>query len=782
MGSWMSRTPAGRRRPPRTPPRWRDRGARLRRSARLLRRPAGLVERTRWLFLMSALAALALTPIGVLIGAGGWSVGLVAVSCAGLAASWVHRYRRHRARPLLDGTDVLCVLLFTLACAQPAIAIGLVVPALWFRALYPGTVRLAVHAAALFAAMVLAVVLEGVVPGLPASAAVAPVLGTAPLVLITAVVARHLARSLFQRQREQEREAALARLGSALLGVTDQRQIMGLVWRTAEAVCRATPGLRVAVVREDGDRLRVLDQAGDFLGPLPALPRQLLPAARLTDEPARVDPTGELVQSAGIRGEWLTLPVPDSGGTHVLLGAAPWVPRQAVLAAQSMLGQLTLALRTSAAHHELQARAGTDGLTGLANRTAFSAAMAAALRDDRTETWVLFLDLDDFKVVNDDLGHLAGDQLLTHLGTELPGVLRSGDLCARVGGDEFAVLLHGTTEAGARAIGQRLVDLIATPVPLAEGMARIGASVGAAPVRPGSSESHVVHQADLAMYAAKAAGKNRVQVFHAGLLQLDDRAAAEAELRAAIEAGELVLAYQPVLSAADGHCTAVEALVRWQHPHQGLLGPSAFLGLAEETGAIIPLGEHVLRSACRDAAAWADASVAVHVNASSTQLAHPHFVDLVREALADAGLRADRLVVEVTETTVLDAPAVAATLEDLAHLGVGIALDDFGTGYAALTTLRSLPIDTVKIDRSFVAGALTRVADRAVVEAIVHLADRLGLATVAEGVESAEQQEFLVAAGITAVQGFLHLPPVPLAEFTVWLAQRQGAGDELTPA
>jgi EAL domain-containing protein (putative c-di-GMP-specific phosphodiesterase class I) len=276
------------------------------------------------------------------------------------------------------------------------------------------------------------------------------------------------------------------------------------------------------------------------------------------------------------------------------------------------------------------------------------------------------------------------------------------------------------------------------------------------------------------MYAAKAAGKNQVTFFSPDLLRLDDRAAAEVELRAAIAGGELVLAYQPVLSAADGRCTAVEALVRWQHPQRGLLSPDTFLDLAESTGAIIPLGEHVLRVACADAAAW-DLPVGVHVNASPTQLAHPHFVDLVRETLTATGLAPDRLVIEVTETTVLESPAVSATLDELVTLGVGIALDDFGTGYSALTTLRSLPIDIVKIDKSFVAGALTQAADQAVVEAIVQMAGRLGLETVAEGVESQEQEAFLVAAGITALQGYRYLPPAPVAEFRAWLAENRAA-------
>jgi diguanylate cyclase (GGDEF)-like protein len=755
---------------------------RLRRAADRLRRPAELVERTRWLFCVCALAALALTTLAALPALTVATLPLLLTSCAALGFSWVHRYRARHAPQVLDVTDVLACLLFALACPQPGVALGLTFPALWYRAVYGRTRQVTAYGAALTVAMSVSVLAWRLLPGHGAPAASA-VFGALPVMLLTVVVARHLALSLLQRERDQAREAALASLSSALLGVTDRRQIMREAWTTAEAVCRVTSGLRIAVVHEDGDVLRVVGIAGDFLRPPTTLPRTLLPATRPTEEPAPVDPPDALVLGSGIRGEWLVLPMPDSPGAYMLLGGTPSVQPEAVLAAQSMLNQVALALRTCDALEGLQAQALTDELTGLANRSAFSTAMAEALENPDTETWVLFLDLDDFKVVNDSLGHLAGDRLLGHLGSQLTGTLRAGDLCARLGGDEFAVLLRGATESDARAIGRRVIELISTPVQLAEGLARIGASVGASRVRPGTSETLVVHQADVAMYAAKAAGKNQMQFFHAGLLELDDRAAAEAELRAAVEGGELVLAYQPVVSAADGRCTAVEALVRWDHPDRGLLGPDLFLGLAEETGAIIALGERVLRAACVDAATWDDPSapVTVHVNASPTELVHPHFVDLVRRSLADAGLAPERLVIEITESTVLDSPAVSATLDELVRQGVGIALDDFGTGYSALTTLRSLPIDIVKIDKSFVAGALTQAADQAVVEAIVQMADRLGLQTVAEGVESLEQHDFLVAAGISALQGFRYLPPAPVAEFRAWLAENRRAG-ELTPA
>jgi diguanylate cyclase (GGDEF)-like protein len=758
----------------------------LPRPADLLRAPVELVEHTRWLFCVCSVASLALTALPVVPRAGSWSLLALAVSSAALVTSWLSRYRSGRTRIAFDCTDVLAILLFASACPRPVSGLGIAFPALWFRAAYGEGRHTAVYGLGVCLALTGSLRTWPLLPGHTAQLAASAVVGVLPVLVLTTFVVRHLATGLFAREADQDREAALAALGGQLLGVTDRRQIMRQAWATAEAVCAATPGLRTAVLHAEGDLLRVVGSAGGFLRSPTTLPRDTVPAEVRPGAALPITPPASLVLSSGIRGEWLVLAMPDAPGSFMLLGGAPTVPREAVLAARSMLNQVALAVRTSTAHHELQAQALTDGLTGLANRSAFSAAMTEALDSPDCESWVLFLDLDDFKVVNDSLGHRAGDRLLAHLGRQLTTTLRDTDVCARRGGDEFAVLLRDATEDDARRIGRRVVELISTPVQLAEGLARIGASVGVTRVQPGSTETLVVHQADVAMYAAKAAGKNRVQFFHPDLLRVDDSAAAEAELRAAVDGGELVLAYQPVVSAVDGACTAVEALVRWAHPTRGLLAPAAFLPLAEETGAIVPLGERVLRAACADAAGWADgfSPVAVHVNASPTQLAHPRFVELVRESLADAGLAPERLVIEVTETTVLDSPVVTATLDELVALGVGVALDDFGTGYSALTTLRSLPISIVKIDKSFVAGVLTHPADQAVVEAIVQMASRLGLETVAEGVESVEQQAFLQAAGIDALQGYLHLPPAPLAEFTAWLSdnrRRAGAG-ELAPA
>ncbi|MCU1604243.1 MAG: putative Diguanylate kinase [Modestobacter sp.] len=740
-----------------------------------LRRPDELVERTRWLFFVCVLVSLGLTALGAVPQAGAWSLTLLAVSSAALAGSWVHQYLARRATLVLDVSDVLATALFALACPEPAVAIGMILSALWFRAVYGRTRAVGGYAIGMSLALVASTVCWDVVPGHATSTPAGPVLGALPVMLLNAVVARHLARGLFEREQAQAREAALAALGSRLLGVTDLNLIRRWAWQAAEAICRATPGLRVTVLTADGEDVDVAGHAGAFLRRPPALPRDLLPLDGVPGEPLPFAAPAALTEAAGTAGAWLSIPVPDRPRRVMLVGGSPVVPHEGLVAVRSMVNQVALAMGLSDAHRDLQQRAHTDALTGLANRAVFSAALAEALRGG-DGAWVLFLDLDDFKLVNDALGHVAGDRLLGHLGARLTGVLRRQDLCARLGGDEFAILLREADEDDARVLGRRVVDVLSTPVQLAEGTARIGASVGAAAVRPGASETEIVQQADLAMYAAKSAGKNRVQVFHPGLLRSDETARLAVELRAAADNGELLLFYQPIVSVADGRCAAVEALVRWAHPTRGVLAPDSFLDVAEQTGAIVAIGEHTLRQACADGQRWADLGhpVPVHVNASATQLAHPRFVEVVRECLARESMDPRLLVVEITESTVLDSPAVHATLDELVGLGVGLALDDFGTGYASLTTLRSLPIDTVKIDKSFVARSASEPADQVVVEAIVQMAGRLGLHTVAEGVETPAQQRYLEGAGIDAVQGYLHLAPVPAGEFTTWLCGSPG--------
>ena len=419
----------------------------------------------------------------------------------------------------------------------------------------------------------------------------------------------------------------------------------------------------------------------------------------------------------------------------------------------------------------------TDGLTNLTNRGSFNADLSAALDDELSQdTTVLFVDLDDFKNVNDVFGHGAGDELLREVAARLCTAVRPGDVCARLGGDEFAVLLRHTDSATGAEVAQRIVAAIGVTMQIGNGIARVGASVG---VATGTSETNLeelVHRADVAMYAAKAGGKGRIQVFEPGLLQVDaTHVAFEQQLGAAADNDELVVHYQPILSLPDRRCTAVEALVRWQHPERGLLQPDSFIQTAERSGAIGAIGAYVLRRACADVAAWRDVhpgvGLDVHVNVSALQLDDERFTDDVKQCLEDFSMAPDRLVLEVTETVVISSPVAINQLNILAAHGVRIAIDDFGTGYSALTTLRSLPAQIVKIDRSFVAGSMESPMDRAVIEAVVKMAAQMGMHTVAEGVERVEQQAFLEGIGTDAVQGYLYLRPTTANEFGAWLGE-----------
>jgi diguanylate cyclase (GGDEF)-like protein len=475
---------------------------------------------------------------------------------------------------------------------------------------------------------------------------------------------------------------------------------------------------------------------------------------------------------------WYTVVTGVLIGRGWLLGRIGWdetteIPLMVLMAALMVWH----ARRRQAALAHVTRLAEIDGLTSLANRGSFNADVSASLEDaSGQDTTVLFVDLDDFKNVNDVFGHGAGDDLLREVAERLRGATRPGDVCARLGGDEFAVLLRDTDSATGAEVARRIVAAVGVTMKIGDRIARVGASVGVATATATSETDleELVHRADVAMYSAKAGGKGRIQVFEPGLLQVDaTHVAFEVQLAAAADNGELVVHYQPILSLPDRRCTAVEALVRWQHPDRGLLFPDSFIQAAEGSGAIGAIGAYVLRRACADAAAWRDThpgtELDVHVNVSALQLDDETFIEHVKQCLADFTLAPDHLVLEVTETVVISSPVAISRLNILAAHGVRIAIDDFGTGYSALTTLRSLPTQIVKIDRSFVAGSMENAMDRAVIEAVVKMAAQMGMRTIAEGVERLEQQRFLEGIGADAVQGFLYLRPTSANEFGAWL-------------
>ena len=413
---------------------------------------------------------------------------------------------------------------------------------------------------------------------------------------------------------------------------------------------------------------------------------------------------------------------------------------------------------------ELARQATHDPLTGLANRTLFLDRLRDALAGDHgpEDVGVLFVDVDDFKMVNDALGHMAGDELLMEVGQRLSAAARPGDTCARLGGDEFALLLPGLVGVtDAVAVAEVALSGLRRPIPVEREEVSVNASIGIVVTGGRESAAQVMRNADLAMYEAKRAGKGRCALFQDEMLSAAiDRLALREDLHRALGTGELVNEYQPIFDLATGEVVGAEALVRWQHPTRGMLHPGAFIALAEErTDLIVPLGRGVLERACRAAADWpTDRPFTISVNLSARQVHEPGLVATVAEVLQATGLPASVLTLEITESVLVEDPQrAAATLSALKDLGVALALDDFGTGFSSLSYLAAFPVDGLKVDKSFIDPLVAPDDDdhSAVVAAIVDMAHRLDLEVTAEGVEHRSQADRLLALGCTRAQGFL---------------------------
>ena len=406
---------------------------------------------------------------------------------------------------------------------------------------------------------------------------------------------------------------------------------------------------------------------------------------------------------------------------------------------------------------ELQFQAFHDPLTSLANRALFRDRLEHALEQRRdAPISVLFVDLDDFKNVNDSMGHDAGDRLLAAVGERLRACVRPGDTVARLGGDEFAILVEGDrAEVDGPALAQRVLAALDVPFSLAGRDLRVGASLGLSTGRYTSGES-AIQDADLAMYSAKANGKARVAVFERGMrTSAIDRLELVGDIRRAAEQGQLEVHVQPIVDLQTLQVEGHEALLRWRHPVRGLLQPASFLDLAVETGTIVPMGWWVMERACEQAAAWPDGAGTIGVNLAAGQLLDPSAVTTVAAILNRTGLVPTRLLLEITESVLLDADRIGHRLHQLRALGVRLAIDDFGTGYSSLSYLTRLPVDVVKIDRSFVERLGGPKEDEVLVRAVIQLARSLGLRSVGEGVETVAQMERLRALGCDAGQGFL---------------------------
>jgi diguanylate cyclase (GGDEF)-like protein/PAS domain S-box-containing protein len=548
------------------------------------------------------------------------------------------------------------------------------------------------------------------------------------------------------------------------------------------------------LVMNSSDLIMAVDGSGaiDYVSPsverLLIAPDGKLLGTRLTDlaHPDDVTALADMVDQAvaipgrRVVGEW-----------RLRQGDGTWLPVETVATSGMVEGDTAAVVLNTrdlqerkALEQKLTFQAFHDPLTRLANRTLFRERVEHSLdRRGSSDNAVLFIDLDNFKTINDSLGHAAGDHVLVETAHRLRSALRSEDTAARLGGDEFGVLLEDAGVTDAARVAERIRTVLGVPFWVLGQEVFISASIGIATREIGDTATELLRNADVAMYTAKTKGKARFEIFEPRMHDVVvARLGLEAELRRAIDRQEFVVYYQPIVSLQSGEVTGAEALVRWQHPTRGLLAPLEFIPLAEETGLIVPLGAWILRQACRQLAEWqalrgGGEPFVMSVNLSSRQLVRDVIADEVAAAVDESGIRASWLVLEVTETVLMADPVVAATaLAHIRDLGVRVALDDFGSGYSSLSHLRRFPIDIVKIDKSFVDDVTHEGSNSAIARGIIDLGRAMNIQTVAEGIEQDEQAETLRALGCELGQGYYLAKPLDAASWAGLLRADQGAG------
>ncbi len=540
--------------------------------------------------------------------------------------------------------------------------------------------------------------------------------------------------------------------------------------RRALTVVRRSPDVTMAV-DPDGDVVHASPSADVMLGrPAAWMAGRSLAALVHPEDRARLDELRTRRVESGVRsyeevrlshlhGHWVPTEI-----TAIDLGDDPAVVGR-VLNIRDVSDRK--------AHEEsLVRRALYDPLTGLANRVLFQEhvdkALARLRRTPARPHAVLFVDLDGFKTINDSLGHAAGDEVLAEVGHRLLRWMRPGDTAARLGGDEFAVLLENTSQIDTGVMAKRILDVLLAPIVVQGKEVVLTGSIGIAMSEAGQDSDALLRNADAAMYRAKGAGKGQYRVFEpemhqAAMRRLD----LEADLRRAVGRDEVYLAYQPIVDLTTSQVTGAEVLVRWKHPERGLIPPLDFIPVAEDSGYIRELGRHILEQACHQARQWhrrypANEPLRICVNTSVRQIEHPDFYDEVVRALAGSGFDGSLLTLEITESLFMnDFTATVVTLRRLKELGLKLAVDDFGTGYSSLSYLRSLPLDILKIDKSFVVGVTHGPEQSAVARAAVKLAHTFNLQTVAEGIEHPEQAAELLAMGADMGQGYWYACPLP---------------------
>ena len=593
-------------------------------------------------------------------------------------------------------------------------------------------------------------------------------------------------------------------LGLALAGAAIDRRVRNSLLERArlqeEAHLRRSEARFRALVQRSSDVVLILDESGAIRYVSPAIERIFGHAARTITG----TPLGELLhpddsevarlyfeEAAATTGDlrpvlW-RMRHSDGGWRHVDCAGANLIDDEWVSGIVLNVRDITERVKLEA---ELTHHAFHDALTGLANRVLFRDRVEHALkREGRVDTGVavLFLDLDDFKTVNDSLGHDSGDGLLCSVAARLLNATRGCDTVARLGGDEFGVSLENVQGAeDAIVVAQRILKAMKPPFHVAGREVRMSVSLGVVLAQEGEGVEALLRHADLAMYSAKQAGKNRYELFAPEMhSRIVERLRLEADLRSAVgrlgeDHGEFHLVYQPIVELATGSVTSAEALVRWDHPERGLVSPADFIPLAEEMGVIDVLGHWIVREACQEAALWepppGGVAASISINISGRQLSNRTLIGEVEEVLRSTGLAPERVIFEITETAMMtDTEAALRSLGMIREMGIRVAVDDFGTGYSSLSYLQKFPVDILKIDKSFVESVSGGGQASALTRTIVALADTLALRTVAEGIETVEQAEHLAVLGCDSGQGYLFAAPLPAQEAREFLLSGDAA-------